>query len=296
MLRTRQRSRLRGEDGSKNADPGMPRPVPHANSRACCCPLRHNGSGVKECTTIGCRSCGRRLAVRHRTRRAQLAPRGPMSTRHGRDSTSFVPPVSAEVGSCASCRRSPGSRAARSVAFTRWAAPPGARSAPSVRPSPAPWDPRTSPRASASRSATRRPQSQGTVLLAVSALAADRHKANHLGAPVLQFLCRRHNRVPAHLESRSLASSSTCLADPSARRRSGRLASSPMHHPPRPMDHWPAGGRRDFQTPNGAVPRIDTHQVRWTSQTACTAPCYTVAALLLFTTTVRRPNSGMTSE
>lgn len=117
-----------------------------------------------------------------------------------------------------SSRRSPGSRAARSVAFTRWAAPPGARSAPPVRPSPAPLEPRTAPRATASRSATRRPRSQGTGLLAVSGLAAHRHRANHLGAPVLQFLCRRHNRVPAHLESRSLASKCAGPLKPPARR------------------------------------------------------------------------------
>ncbi len=123
-------------------------------------------------------------------------------------------PVNAEFGSCASGRRSPGTRAARSMAFTRWAAPPGARSAPSVRPSSTPWESRTSPRASASTSATRRPRSQGTVLLVVSGLAAHRYKANHLGAPVLQFFCRRHNRAPAHLASRSLASNSTVLTDP----------------------------------------------------------------------------------
>ena len=30
----------------------MPRPVSHANGRACCCPLRHNSSGAKECAAI----------------------------------------------------------------------------------------------------------------------------------------------------------------------------------------------------------------------------------------------------
>jgi hypothetical protein len=85
--RTRQRQRCRSRGGT---DPGTQTWasrawVSHANSRACCCPLRHNGAGARGCTTIGCRSSG-----------------------------------GAEFGSCASCRRSPPSRAARSAAFTRW--------------------------------------------------------------------------------------------------------------------------------------------------------------------------------
>src|SRR6478609_6608815 len=52
VLRTRQRCRLHGEYGSQNAHLGVARPVSHANGRACCCPLRHNSYGAKECAAI----------------------------------------------------------------------------------------------------------------------------------------------------------------------------------------------------------------------------------------------------
>lgn len=145
VLRTRQRCRLRGEYGCKNADLGMPRPVSHANSRACCCPLRHNGSGARHCPT-GC-----------------------------------------------------------------------------------------------------------------FGLAADRHKRITLAHECFSSFAAVTIGVPAHLASRSLASNSTVLTDPSGPSSQWATCIKPDASPPRPMDHWPAGGRRDFQTPSGAVPGIDIH-------------------------------------
>jgi hypothetical protein len=107
----------------------------------------------------------------------------------------------------------------------------------------------------------------GTVLLAVSGLAAHRHKANHLGARVLQFLCHRHNRVPHTWRADRWRPVRQSSPTPAARRRSGRHASSPTHHRHTPwtIGRLGAPSRLPDAQRGGARDRI--HQMRWTYQT-----------------------------